>query len=154
MSGVLPVGYKPFDQAVADSGLGQVLQDKIAEVPQVAAAAGQSAALATVGQPTLRLSISTPTALTAEAHGARWLTLTGSGNQLALDWADVGDGFGCTLSNHTTYWCKPSLTGFSDALIVMCGGYVTMGVPPGGVATLFTEVVDGERIARLAGDVE
>jgi hypothetical protein len=111
--------------------------------------AARAAALVALGAGIARISLAAPTALNAAAHGARWLVLTGSGNQLSLDWAATGDGFACTITNLTTYYCLPLLTGFTEA----APRNATLGVRPNGTATLYCLASGSDRIAVLVGDL-
>lgn len=148
MSGTLPVGYKSLDLMLKESPLGVLLQEEINKAPQVASAAGEAAALAAIGAAVPHLPVGVPTELTAESHGARWLILTDGGHQLSVDWNDTGAGFSCTITNLTSYGCRPALTGFTDALIRGSD----LGIRPGGTAVIFLVETGGERLAFLTGD--
>ena len=111
------------------------------------------AALAALDAAVPQVPISQATALTAAAHGGRWLVLTEAGYRLSLDWGTCGAGFSCTITNLSTYYARPALTGFTDAMVRGRDGGV-LGIRPGGTGALFTIEAGGERLAFMVGDIE
>lgn len=135
--GSVAVAVNAAAQAVASAAEAEIAAAEVG--PAVAAALGVGIS---------RLSISTATALTSATHSGKWLVLTDLGNQLSLDWDDTGDGFACTVTNLTSYYCRPSLSGFSEALV----RGVTLGIVPGGTASLFCVENGDDMLAFLTGD--
>jgi hypothetical protein len=69
---------------------------------------------------------------------------------LAAAWQDTGDGFSCTITNLTTYYCRPKIEGFTEAVV----RGAALGIRPGGTATLFAIESGDERLAFLTGETE
>ncbi|GAB0119493.1 hypothetical protein [Acidisoma sp. 7E03] len=110
----------------------------------IGAASEDAAALAVplllkqvVRQPSI--IIDGPTSLTSDIHGGKTLVLQ-PGAQIAIDWNDTGDGFGCVVINRSGVSIFPMLSNFSMP-VPQNGAGVAIAAP--GVASVLCIGLDG-----------
>lgn len=97
------------------------------------------------------VAVGGPTNLTFDDHNGCVLVL-GTGASLAVDWADVGSGFRCTVLNRTGAALTPTVSNFTAGTITNAAGHTKLGSD--GMVDLLAFSPDGgtTKVLQAVGD--